>query len=132
MHDDYDKRTEIRTVLNSTANFNVLGQVDSSDIINSGTAKIINISATGMGILTPVRLSPGDILEVSLEIGKSHKSQTKFIKVSCKTQWCKNADNGGYEAGLDFIIIAQEDVRKILKVVPEEDLSRSAEKNPHF
>jgi hypothetical protein len=85
-------------------------------------AMIVNASETGLLIQSPHKMAVGTILNIAVLFSKGFELAN--FKVSAEVVWTKPySDEGrkGYELGLKFIQILEEDRQKLKHILGEEE-----------
>ena len=112
--DDYpDKRNDSRNTLDLTARYRIYAEDGATEIPEFESAKIVNISTTGLGLVSGWQLMPGNVVDVEIDIKGKKAVHARPVRVSCMAKWCKKIMENIYKTGVEFIVIKQKDIGKL-------------------
>lgn len=108
-----DKRSSPRDNIDAIVRLRIFDEDSGTAESGFQLARLSNISTTGVGIITKQIIRPGSVVEIDMDLKGKNMKRPMPVHTFCKVQWSGIAGYGIYEAGLDFIVIKQRDIRKL-------------------
>ena len=118
MPTDYmERRMAPRVDMRFEVKFKVLGEEAEAVRPDYSRAEARNLSRTGLCIFLDRRAEEGSVIRIELAVNNGER----LVKSFCEVEWIRTI-TGGYEAGLSFIALKEEDavyLSNIIKTHPE-------------